>query len=280
MSTGTPELGLLGARRHYTDVPRELARLVEASGYGTLWLGGSPPGDLAAAEDVLDATDSIVVATSIINIWDVPASEIATSYHRIEKTHPGRFLLGLGVGHREAVQQYTKPYAALVEYLDALDESGVPVERRILAALGPKVLKLSADRAAGAHPYLTTPEHTADARKILGPGKLLAPEHKGVLETDPERAREAGRPAVNKPYLQLQNYRTNLKRYGYTDDELTGGGSNRLIDALVAHGGGVSIAARLQDHLDAGASHVMVHSLPDSGDPSVTYREVAAAFFS
>lgn len=280
MTTDTPGLGTLGIWRSHSAIPPELARTIESSGYGTIWLGGSPPSDLATAEGVLDATVSVVVATGIVNIWSAAAPEIAESYHRLEKKHPGRFLLGIGAGHPEAVQEYQKPYDALVNYLDALDEGGVPVERRVLAALGPKVLKLSADRSAGAHPYLTTPEHTAEAREILGPDKVLAPEHKVVLESDPVRAREIGRPPVNNPYLHLRNYTNNLKRIGYSDEEIGNGGSDRLIDALVAHGDVDAIAARLRQHLAAGASHVTLHSLPDDADPSVTYREVAAAFLS
>lgn len=276
--TDTPELGRLGIWRHFSGIPPELAKQIESNGYGTIWLGGSPPADLESAEEVLDATESIVVATGIVNIWSADAAEVAESYQRIEKKHPGRFLLGIGAGHPEATREYTKPYDALVTYLDALDEGGVPESRRVLAALGPKVLKLSADRAAGAHPYLTPPEHTAEARAILGPDKVLAPEHKVVLETDPVKGREIGRPPVNNPYLQLRNYVNNLKRLGYTDEEIGDGGSDRLIDALVAHGDAASIARRLHEHIDAGASHVTVHALPDHADPAITYREVAAAF--
>lgn len=277
MTTDTPDLGPFGIWRHFSGVPPELARLIETSGYGTIWLGGSPPADLTSAEEVLDATESVVVATGIVNIWSAAAPAVAESFHRIDKKHPGRFLLGIGAGHPEATQEYQKPYDALVGYLDALDEGGVPVERRVLAALGPKVLKLSADRSAGAHPYLTTPEHTAEAHAILGPDKILAPEHKVVLESDPVKAREIGRPPVNNPYLHLRNYTNNLKRLGYSEEEIADGGSDRLIDALVAHGDADSIAHRLRQHLHAGASHVTLHSLPDGGDPSQTYREVAAA---
>ncbi|SNS87825.1 LLM class F420-dependent oxidoreductase [Rhodococcoides kyotonense] len=276
--TDTPALGTIGIWRHFSGIPSELAKQIEGDGYGTIWLGGSPPADLTSAEDVLDATESVVVATGIVNIWSADAREVADSFQRIEKKHPGRFLLGIGAGHAEATQEYTKPYDALVTYLDALDEGGVPESRRVLAALGPKVLKLSADRAAGAHPYLTPPEHTAEARKILGPGKVLAPEHKVVLETDPQKGRDIGRPPVNNPYLQLRNYVNNLKRLGWPEEEIQNGGSDRLIDALVAHGDAGSIARRLHEHIDAGASHVTVHSLPDHEDPAVTYREVAAAF--
>ncbi|ORI18028.1 LLM class F420-dependent oxidoreductase [Rhodococcus sp. 1163] len=276
--TVTPELGTIGIWRHYSGIPPELAHTIEGAGYGAIWLGGSPPANLASAEEVLDATESIVVATGIVNIWSADAPEVAESFHRIEKKHPGRFLLGVGAGHPEATQEYKKPYEALVDYLDALDEGGVPIGRRVLAALGPKVLKLSADRTAGAHPYLTTPEHTAEARAILGPDKVLAPEHKVVLDTDPKRARDIGRPPVNNPYLHLRNYTNNLERLGYSKEEIGDGGSDRLIDALVAHGNAAAIAQRLGQHIDAGASHVIVHALPDQADPSEVYREIAAAF--
>lgn len=274
----TPPLGTHGVWRHHTGMSPELSARIEADGYGAIWLGGSPPADLATSESVLDATQSITVATGIVNIWTAPAAEIAKSYHRLEAKHPGRFLLGIGAGHPEAQQQYQKPYGALVSYLDELDEGGVPVERRVLAALGPKVLRLAADRSAGAHPYLTTPEHTRVAAEILGPDKVLAPEHKVVLGTDPEKARSIGRPPVDNPYLHLRNYRSNLMRLGYSENEIDDGGSDRLIDALVAHGDAASIAARLEEHLAAGANHVIVHALPDQDDPSEIYREVAGAF--
>ncbi|CCQ15472.1 putative uncharacterized protein [Rhodococcus sp. AW25M09] len=275
--TSTPELGTYGVWRLHSAFTPELSRAIESFGYGTIWLGGSPPADLATSEEILDATETIVVATGIVNIWSDSAADVAASYHRLESKHPGRFLLGIGAGHPEATQEYTKPYDALVAYLDDLDTAGVPVERRVLAALGPKVLALAADRTAGAHPYLTTPEHTREAREALGPNKILAPEHKVVLESDPEQARSIGRPPVNNPYLHLRNYTNNLNRLGYSDEEIGDGGSDRLIDALVAHGTADAIAARLNEHLGAGASHVTLHALPDDADPLETYREIAAA---
>lgn len=275
--TSTPELGKYGVWRLHSGFTPELSRAIESFGYGTIWLGGSPPADLATAEAILDATETVIVATGIVNIWSDAAADVAESYHRLEQKHPGRFLLGIGAGHPEATQEYTKPYDALVAYLDELDTAGVPVERRVLAALGPKVLALAADRTAGAHPYLTTPEHTHGAREALGPNKILAPEHKVVLESDPHKAREIGRPPVNNPYLHLRNYTNNLNRLGYSDDEIEDGGSDRLIDALVAHGTADAIAERLTEHLAAGASHVTLHSLPDEADPLETYRSIAAA---
>jgi probable F420-dependent oxidoreductase len=166
-----------------------------------------------------------------------------------------------------------------VGYLDELDAAQVPIGRRVLAALGPKMLKLSAERAAGAHPYLTTPEHTRRAREILGSGALLAPEQKVVLDADPVRARSLGRPAV-KPYLGLVNYTSNLRSLGYTDADLTGGGSDRLIDALVVHGDGATVAAGITEHLDSGADHVALQLLTPAGeDPVAGFTALARALF-
>jgi probable F420-dependent oxidoreductase len=156
----------------------EHATGIERLGYGTLWLGGSPRADLQHAEELLDATSTLTVATGIVNIWRAPVDELAASFHRIEAKHPGRFLLGIGVGHPENVDQYRAPYTSLVEYLDRLDALEVPSHRRALAALGPRVLKLAAARTAAAHPYLTTPVHTRAARELIGPDAILAPEQK------------------------------------------------------------------------------------------------------
>jgi probable F420-dependent oxidoreductase len=212
-------------------------------------------------------------------MWTTPAEEAAASYHRIEAAHPGRFLLGVGIGHPEATSDYRRPYATIVEYLDRLDAEKVPVDGRVLAALGPKVLKLAAERTAGAHPYLTTPEHTREAREIVGEGVLLAPEHKVVLDTDPERARAIGRPVVAKPYLGLRNYTSNLLRLGWTEEDLADGGSDRLVDALVVWGDEATIAARIQEHRDAGADHVCIQVLTDDprAFPAEHWRALAPA---
>ena len=270
----TIELGKIGIWRHFRQVNGEFAADVEKLGYGAIWLGGSPSGDLVDVERVLDATTTIVVATGIVNIWKDDAATVAASYHRLVAKYPGRFLLGIGIGHPEHVQGYQKPYDKIVEYLDQLDAAGVPVEGRVLAALGPKVLKLAGERCAGAHPYLTTPEHTRQAREILGEGPLLAPEQKVVVDTDPERARAIGRPTV-KPYLGMVNYTRNLLRIGFTEDDIAGDGSDRLIDALVLHGDTETIARGITAHLDAGADHVNIQVLDE--DPFPAYRALAKA---
>ena len=267
------ELGKIGIWQRAADLTPELAAEIERLGYGSIWIGGSPGGDLGIVEGLLDATDHIAVATGIVNVWKDDAAEIAAAYHRIAARHPDRFLLGIGIGHPEATQEYRQPYATLVGYLDRLDEADVPKDARALAALGPKVLALSAARSAGAHPYLTTPEHTRWARQLLGAGPLLAPEQKVVLDTDVERARTIARRAVANPYLRLTNYVGNLRRLGWTDADIADDGSDRLIDALVAQGDAASIGRGVTAHLEAGADTVAVQAL--GGDPLSTFRAIA-----
>jgi probable F420-dependent oxidoreductase len=274
----TIELGRYGFWRGWRGLTPELAAEVEALGYGAIWIGGSPRGDLLIAESLLAATERIVVATGIVNMWTTPAAEVGPSYHRLADAYPDRFLLGVGIGHPEAVKEYRKPYATMVEYLDALDAEKVPQAGRALAALGPRALQLSADRTWGTHPYLTSPEHTRQARELLGPGPLVAPEQKVVLDTDPERARSIGRPVVATPYLKLRNYTSNLLRSGWTEADIADGGSDALIDALVAHGDAATVAGRLTAHLDAGADHVAVQVLTaDDASPLPALRELSAA---
>ena len=268
-------LGRFGIWRGEGQLTPELAATIEDLGFGTLWLG-SARGDLAAAEEFLAATATLTVATGIVNMWQYEARDVAASFRRVEERFPGRFLLGVGAGHPEMVQQYARPYDTLARYVDTLLGEGVPAGSLVLAALGPKVLRLAAERTAGAHPYLVTPDYTGQARQILGPGPLLAPEQKVVLGTDPAQARAIGRPRVEKPYLGLANYTANLRRLGWTDADLSGGGSDALIDALVAHGSAAQVAARLTEHLDAGADHVSIQLLTAPGaDPADGYRELA-----
>ncbi len=253
-----PDLGSYGVFGR--GATPQQATQIEALGYGAIWVGGSPPAALDWVEPLLAATERLKVATGIVNIWTAPAPEVAASFHRIDTAFPGRFILGIGVGHREAHTEYRKPVDALNTYLDQLDALGVPKDQRLVAALGPRVLELSARRSAGAHPYLTTPEHTASARELIGPGTFLAPEHKAILTTDADRARTVGRKALDI-YLGLDNYRNSWKRLGFNDSDLTRPGSDRLVDAVVAYGTPEQTAARLRRHLDAGADHVPVQVL-------------------
>lgn len=281
MSAHTDALGRFGVWQLSARLTPELAAQIEQLGYGAIWIGGAA-GDLQLAERLLDATTTLTVATGIINVWNDDAPSVAAAYHRVQARHPGRFLLGIGIGHSERIgPRYGRPYQTLVQYLDELDAAQVPVDRRVLAALGPQVLRLSANRSAGAHPYLTTPEHTRRAREILGRDVLLAPEQKVVLDLDPERARSIGRPYVRTPYLGLVNYLNNLRSLGYSDDELVNGGSDRLIDDLVVRGDAATIAARLTAHLDAGADHVPVQLLTaDGADPVPGLTQLAEALFA
>lgn len=254
-----PNLGRYGVWTFGAPKPEQAVE-IEKLGYGAVWIGGSPAGNLEYVEPILERTETLQVATGIINVWTASADEVADAYHRVEDAYPGRFLLGIGIGHPEHTEEYRKPYDVLVEYLDALDAKKVPTSRRVIAALGPKVLKLSAQRSAGAHPYLTTPQHTGEARNLLGPTVFIAPEHKVVLARDAEASREIGRQTVDF-YLNLSNYLNNWKRLGFTEDDVAKPGSDRLIDALVAHGTPDSIAARLNEHLEAGADHVAIQVL-------------------
>jgi probable F420-dependent oxidoreductase len=254
-----PDLGRFGVWTFGAPKPEQAVE-IEKLGYGAVWVGGSPAGDLNYVGPILEATETLQVATGIINVWTADAAEVAEAYHRVEAAYPGRFLLGIGIGHPEHTEEYRKPYDVLVEYLDALDVAKVPTSRMVVAALGPKVLKLSATRSAGAHPYLTTPEHTAQAHALIGNTVYLAPEHKVVLTTDAEEARAIGRETVDF-YLNLSNYLNNWKRLGFTDGDIAKPGSDKLIDAVVAHGTPEAVAARLNEHLDAGADHVSIQVL-------------------
>ena len=274
------QLGQIGAwfnPRYDDDTRTEFVIQAEKLGYPTAWLGGGRASisDLSLVERVLDETTTITVATAIVNMWTNDPADIAESYQRIAARHGDRFLLGIGIGHPESITTYRQPYATMVDYLDHLDAGGVPSDRRILAALGPRTLRLAADRTIGTHPYLVVPDHTREARQLLGPDVTIAPEHKVVVETDADIARSIGRPFVADPYLKLQNYTNNLRRYGYTDDDINDGGSDRLIDTLVLHGTIDAIATGLRAHLDAGADHVAIQVLTADNDPMPGYQQLA-----
>ncbi|OXM68080.1 LLM class F420-dependent oxidoreductase [Amycolatopsis vastitatis] len=252
---------------HRDDASRkEQAIAADRLGYGAVWFGTgrNSVGDLAFVEDVLASTERITVATAIVNMWVDEPETLAESYHRLAGRYGNRLLLGIGVGHPESVTGYRSPYEKIVDYLDRLDAAGVPVDARILAALGDRVLKLAAERSAGAHPYLVPVAHTRHARSLLGAGKLLAPEQKVVVDEDPVAARAIGRPYVRTPYLGLRNYVNNLLRHGYTEADVADGGSDRLIDDLVRHGSPETVAKGLRSHVDAGADHVAVQVLGPS----------------
>ncbi|MFD7710861.1 LLM class F420-dependent oxidoreductase [Streptomyces sp. NPDC059786] len=258
------------------DAVNAAAAELERLGYGALWLGSNSTADHAAP--LLDATSTVVVGTSIQSIWQQEAAEAGAAYAHLAEAHPGRFVLGLGVSHAPRVERYNRPYSTLVAYLDGLDEADVPENRRVLAALGPKTLRLSRDRAAGAIPYLVTPEHTAEARETLGADPFLAPELKVVLETDPDRARTQARAALAM-YLKLPNYTKNFLRLGFTESDVADGGSDKLIDAVFAWGDESRVRARIDAFRTAGADHValqLVDEGPRDGLPLEGWRRLAA----
>jgi probable F420-dependent oxidoreductase len=270
-----------------TDLSAELEEL----GYGALWASGNfdngfPP----HFQTMLNATRNVTVASGILSIWHASPADVAGQVARWENdtdgehAPAGRFLAGLGASHSMLIESqggtYAKPYSKMVSYLDDLDDEtpALPTERRVLAALGPRMLRLAAHRAAGAHPYFVPVEHTAEARQALGPGPVLAPEQAVVLESDPAKAREIARSHMST-YLMLTNYTNNLRRFGFTDDDLSGAGSDRIVDAIVAWGDEEAIAKRVADHLAAGADHVALQVLspPGVNVPREQYRRIAAA---
>lgn len=258
---------------------------MESLGYGALWCsGGFDLGFPSRFGRLLDATEHIPVASGILSIWHANPAQAADGAAALEVAHPGRFLLGLGASHAPVVEQlgteYALPYTRMVHYLDELDVHGPAVarDRRVLAALGPRMLTLAAERAAGAHPYFVPVEHVARARDLIGPGPLLAPELAVVLEVDPAVARATAR-EYTAGYLRLPNYANNLRSLGFDDDDLEGGGSDRLVDAVLAWGDTTTIAERVRSFHDAGADHVCVQVVTDrsQGFPLDAYRELGAA---
>ncbi len=271
------------------SVVREVAAELEGLGYPALWLPEAVGREaFVNSALLLGATHRMVVATGIASIWARDAMTMAAGQLSLAEAHPDRFLLGMGVSHQPMVDLvrghvYDKPLTRMRAYLDAMDRAIYVAPRpddapRVLAALGPKMLRLAAERSAGAHPYFVPVEHTSFAREQLGAGPLLCPEQAVVLATDAADAREAARLHM-ATYLTLPNYTNNLRRLGWGDDDLAGGGSDRLVDAIVAWGDEDAIVARVQAHLDAGADHVCVQVLDASTAalPLAQWRALAPA---
>jgi probable F420-dependent oxidoreductase len=270
-------LGVWASPRAIGEAQRgEAARVVEACGYDVFWLGGSPR--LPMTRALLEATENLVVATGIVNIWTYEPAELAAEYAELEAEFPERVLVGIGVGHPEATSDYTRPLTAMRAFLDGLDSADTPIpqHRRCLAALAPRMLELSRERALGACPYFVPVAHTAAARAVLGDGPLLAPEVAVVVDEDPARARATAREYA-RMYLGLQNYARNLLRHGFDESDLADGGSDRLLDSVVPQGSAAEIATVLQAHLDAGANHVAVQALGEPGIPARSWGAIAEA---
>ena len=249
---------------------------MEQLGYGTWWIGASPR--VPDVRPVLEATSRLVAATGILNVWANDPAETAAATAAVRAKFPGRLMLGIGVGHREATTEYRTPLATMRAFLDGLDASATPPppEERCLAALGPKMLELASERAAGTHTYFVPVEHTRAARKRLGPDKLVAPELACVVDANPVRAKAVARDYA-KHYLGLRNYVRNLLRHGFTDDDVANGGSERLIDALVPQGSAAEIAEIVHAHLHAGADHVCLQPLGEDGIPRDAWTALAKA---
>jgi probable F420-dependent oxidoreductase len=270
-----------------TTEARRAAQVIEELGYGALWLAEAVGRDpFASSALLLSATKRLVLATGIANIYARDPMTMVAGQKTLSEAFPGRFLLGLGVSHAHLVSgvrkhEYSKPYSYMVDYLGRMDEAlfmavGPDDDGgRVLAALGPKMLALSASAANGAHPYFTTPDHTKVAREAMGDDALLAPEQMVVLETDPAEARRIARDGM-AVYMRAPNYLNNLRRLGFDDDDFADGGSDRLVDAIVAWGTEGQVAARVAEHHDAGADHVCVQVLQDGlAMPEDQWRRLA-----
>lgn len=279
--------GIWSSALRYADLSQAAAAAseLESLGYSALWIP-DVGGDLfGVVERLLTSTRSVTVATGILNLWMHEATETAERHATFTRDHGHRFLVGIGVSHAPLIDlaeqgRYARPLTRMREYLDRLDaaETPLPAGDRVLAALGPKMLELARTRTGGCHPYLVTPDHTAVAREALGDGLLVAPEQAVVLETDPTRARDIARIHLSR-YLQLPNYANNWKRFGFTDDDILDGGSDRLVDALVVWGDEAAIATRVQEHRDAGADHVCIQVLDEDvlAFPLDEWRRLAPA---
>lgn len=295
MTESQMQLGKIGIwTRQLDDQPaakaQEAAAELERLGFGALWFGEAVGREaLTNAGLLLAATRRMVVATGIANIYARDPMAAASGQKTLTEAYPGRFLLGLGVSHVSLVEdlrghKYEKPVATMSSYLDAMDRApyrAVPPAtppRRVLAALGPKMLALARERTDGAHPYNTNVEHTAQARQILGAGRLLCPEQAVILETNAAKARDMARAFLGF-YLSAPNYTNNFLRLGFHESDFQNGGSDHLIDSIVAWGDMATIRNRVQAHLTAGADHVCIQVI--TGDPHALpvaeWRELAKA---
>lgn len=288
---GIPRIGVFSRTLGQASMPSQrhadFVRSVEGLGYRMLWLSEAFGREaLTHAAVVLARTRSLTVGTGIANVWGRDAMAMANGARTLGEAYPGRFVLGIGISHNRIVASrahtYRAPLETLRRYLEEMDSAewtGPPLPvrvPRVVGALGPRALRLSADLADGAHPYLVTPSHTASARDLLGPEALLAPEQSVVLANDADVARAAARKHLSL-YLRLENYRRSFIRQGFTEDDVAGGGSDRLVDAIVAWGDEGAIVSRIRRHLQAGADHVAIQALPchSADDPIRTLKAIA-----
>jgi probable F420-dependent oxidoreductase len=263
------ELGQIGIWRRHQEGSADLHE-IEALGFRALWLGGTPT--VEQARPFLEHSTTLTVTTAILNVWRHEPADVAAEQADVARAFPGRFLLGIGIGHPEATSEYTKPLAKMSQFLDGL--AAVPRDERIVAALGPRMLDLAAERSLGAHPYFIPVEHTRLARERIGPDALLAPEVAVVVEPDADTARAKAREFA-AGYLRTSNYVRNLERLGYTERDFADGGSDRLIDDVIPHGSAEEVAEAVRAHLDAGADHVCLQPVGHGPVPLADYRALA-----
>jgi probable F420-dependent oxidoreductase len=263
-------------RRIGKDNAGEAARAVEGAGLGTLWMGGSPR--LEEMRPLLEGSETLVVGTSIVNIWGYDPADLVAEYAALEADFPGRLCVGIGVGHPEATSDYKRPLTNLEAFLDGIDAAAepIPVDRRIIAALGPKMLAMSAQRSLGTIPYFTSVDHTRFSREAVGPDALVIPEIACVIDEDVERARATAREYASL-YLGLSNYTNALLEHGFDQADIEDGGSDRLIDHVIPHGTAEDIAAVAHAHVEAGADHVALQTIGGEGIPADEWRALAAA---
>jgi probable F420-dependent oxidoreductase len=269
------DIGTIGIWRPHRFAV-ETVKEVEAAGFGALWLGGSP--SVEQARPFLEQSTTLTIGTSIVNVWQHEPADVAAATARLRTDFPGRFVLGIGIGHPEATSDYSSPLTTMREFLTGLTTAPEPVSRDelVVAAIGPKMLALTGEYAAGTIPYFIAPGHTAAAREALGPDAIVAPEIAVVVETDVEQARAIAREYA-KLYLGLSNYTRNLMPFGFTEADLADGGSDRLIDAVVPHGSAEELAEVVRGHLESGANHVALQALGHGERPVDDYRALAQA---
>lgn len=256
------------------DERGEAAALAEELGFTAFWLGASPR--VGELRPLLEASERLVVATSIVNVWTTGPVATAAEWAELERDFPGRTLIGIGAGHPELDTPYAKPLGAVRAYLDAIDAAPTPIPsgRRLLAALGPQMLDLCVDRSAGTVPYFVPVAHTRFARDRIGAGRLLAPELTCVVDEDRERARASAREFA-QVYLGLANYVNAALAHGFGEEDIADGGSDRLIDAIVPQGSAVEIAAVARAHIEAGANHVVLQPVASKGIPRQEWTALA-----
>jgi probable F420-dependent oxidoreductase len=274
------DFGELGAWTSYRQIgvenAGEAAAVVEAAGYGTFWLGGSPR--LETVRPLLEGSEKLIVGTSIVNIWGYDPLDLVREYNELEADFPGRVCVGIGVGHPEATSDYKRPLTAMETFLDGIDAGPdpIPVDRRILAALAPKMLATSVARSLGTIPYFSSVDHTRAAREAVGPDAVVIPELACVLDEDVEDARATARKYASL-YLGLRNYTNALLEHGFEQSDIEDGGSDRLIDHVIPHGTAADIAAVATAHREAGADQVCFQPLEGKGIPAAGWQRLAAA---